>query len=106
MNNIISKAIHNQSSAQSTSNASPAQSTQTGSLLDGALDKTNQQASHNSVQGASVFAPKKNAEEVVVDEGTESALKLARELSDIEIDESDFETPAFMRRKDDSHRNA
>ena len=40
------------------------------------------------------------------EDAAETALKLAKELSDIEIDDSDFETPAFMRRKDDSHRNA
>ncbi len=39
------------------------------------------------------------------EDAAESALKLAKELSDIEIDDSDFETPAFMRRKEDSHRN-
>lgn len=34
-------------------------------------------------------------------ETTESALKLAKELSRIEIDEADFDTPSFLRRKDD-----
>lgn len=32
----------------------------------------------------------------------EKALRLARELADITPDEGDFETPAFLRRKDDS----
>jgi len=40
-----------------------------------------------------------------LDENTESALKLAKELSDIEIDDSDFETPTFMRKKDEAQRN-
>ena len=45
-------------------------------------------------------------EEHSQEDAAETALKLAKELSDIEIDDSDFETPAFMRRKDESHRNA
>lgn len=34
-----------------------------------------------------------------IEDFTETALKLAKELSDIEIDDSDFDTPAFMRHK-------
>lgn len=36
---------------------------------------------------------------------TENAFQLAEQLSEVELDENDFETPAFMRRKDDPHRN-
>ena len=36
---------------------------------------------------------------------TDKAFHLADELSDIEMDETDFETPAFLRRKDDSLKN-
>ncbi|BBH51646.1 cell division protein FtsZ [Fluviispira sanaruensis] len=51
-------------------------------------------------------ATSSKSEEISQEDAAESAIKLAKELSDIEIDDSDFETPAFMRRKDDSHRNA
>ncbi|WP_338636296.1 cell division protein FtsZ [Spirobacillus cienkowskii] len=47
----------------------------------------------------------KQHDDQINDDAAETALKLAKELSDIEIDDSDFETPAFMRRKDDSQRN-
>ena len=71
------------------------------------FDMANQQhAAHKSndpkVMGASATKHDDHAHE----DAAETALKLAKELSDIEIDDSDFETPAFMRRKDDSHRNA
>ena len=36
----------------------------------------------------------------------DSAYQLARELADIAIDEADFETPAFLRRKEDAPKNA
>jgi|GEM_PF-21922 len=36
---------------------------------------------------------------------TETALSLAEELSNVEIDDTDFETPAFLRRKDDHAKN-
>lgn len=36
---------------------------------------------------------------------TESAFRLAKELGEIEIDETDFETPAFLRKKDESNKN-
>lgn len=43
-----------------------------------------------------------SAEHLLGDESeNEKALKLARELADITPDEGDFETPAFLRRKDD-----
>ena len=44
-----------------------------------------------------------NVSSLIADENeNEKALRLARELADITPDESDFETPAFLRRKDDS----
>lgn len=44
-----------------------------------------------------------NVSSLIADENeNEKALRLARELADITPDESDFETPAFMRRKDES----
>lgn len=44
-----------------------------------------------------------NVSSLISDENeNEKALRLARELADITPDESDFETPAFLRRKDDS----
>lgn len=39
-------------------------------------------------------------------EASDQAFKLAKELADVEIDETDFETPAFLRKKDDSSKNA
>lgn len=39
-----------------------------------------------------------------LEDNAESAFKLAKELSDIEIDDSDFETPTFMRKKDETQR--
>lgn len=41
-----------------------------------------------------------------VDSNPEAAFQLAQELADIAIDETDFETPAFMRRKDETIKNA
>lgn len=37
---------------------------------------------------------------------TETALSLAEELSNVAIDDSDFETPAFLRRKEEPAKNA
>lgn len=42
--------------------------------------------------------------EELLEDNTENALKLAKELSDIEIDEADFETPTFMRKKEEAQR--
>lgn len=44
-----------------------------------------------------------SADHLMVEESeNEKALKLARELADITPDEGDFETPAFLRKKEDS----
>lgn len=48
----------------------------------------------NTMPTASLVRPEE------IEDFTETALKLAKELSDIEIDDSDFDTPAFMRQKD------
>jgi hypothetical protein len=68
-----------------------------------------QQQSANSQKNAEAkvmgATATKQHDDQINDDAAETALKLAKELSDIEIDDSDFETPAFMRRKDDSQRN-
>jgi len=72
------------------------------------FDMANQQQNSNKANDPKVMGASsaiKN-EDHNQEDAAETALKLAKELSDIEIDDSDFETPAFMRRKDDSHRNA
>lgn len=61
-----------------------------------------QKNTETKVMGATAT---KQHDDQINDDAAETALKLAKELSDIEIDDSDFETPAFMRRKDDSQRN-
>jgi hypothetical protein len=44
-----------------------------------------------------------NISSLAADESeNEKALRLARELADISPDEGDFETPAFLRRKDEA----
>ena len=40
----------------------------------------------------------------IIHENTENAIKIANDLSSVEIDKDDFETPAFMRRKEESER--
>jgi cell division protein FtsZ len=52
------------------------------------------------ISGASILTEKQYS-----NYGTESALNLARELSDVEISEDDFETPAFLRRKEEHPKN-
>ncbi len=70
------------------------------------FDMANQQhASHKSNDPKVMGASATKHDDQKHEDAAETALKLAKELSDIEIDDSDFETPAFMRRKDDSHRN-
>lgn len=70
------------------------------------FDMANQQnASHKSNDPKVMGASATKHDDQTHEDAAETALKLAKELSDIEIDDSDFETPAFMRRKDDSHRN-
>ncbi len=59
--------------------------------------------------GASTASHVTNLHSEVEDNNAESALKLAKELSDIEIDslsleDADFETPTFMRKKDEAQR--
>lgn len=68
------------------------------------FDMANQQhvSKDQKVMGASSAV--KNHDEQNSEDAAETALKLAKELSDIEIDDTDFETPAFMRRKEDSHK--
>jgi cell division protein FtsZ len=70
------------------------------------FDMANQQHSAKSIDPKVIGASATKHDEQGHEDAAETALKLAKELSDIEIDDSDFETPAFMRRKDDSHRNA
>lgn len=72
------------------------------------FDMANQQqhTAHKSNDSKVVGASATKHDDQGHEDAAETALKLAKELSDIEIDDSDFETPAFMRRKDDSHRNA
>jgi cell division protein FtsZ len=70
------------------------------------FDMANQQnASHKSNDPKVIGASSTKHDDHGQEDAAETALKLAKELSDIEIDDSDFETPAFMRRKDESHRN-
>ena len=39
------------------------------------------------------------------DDNTENALKIAKELADVEIDDTDFDTPAFLRKNSDHLKN-
>lgn len=73
-----------------------------------------QQEAHISTQESSQLKVTENIQLQIQqnqtqEDNTESALKIAKELSDIVIDDTDFEdfeTPAFLRRKDDSIKNA
>lgn len=55
-----------------------------------------------AISGASV---QEDAPEHQDEPLTERAFNIAQELSDVELDDTDFETPAFLRRKDDSLKN-
>ncbi len=66
-------------------------------------NKSNHQNIENKIGGMAGYQHGNKFEDK--DENTENALKLARELSDIEIDDTDFETPAFLRRKEDSFKS-
>ena len=59
-----------------------------------------QNAHERNLNGAS--ASQSDASE---ESSTDKAFNLAEELSDVAMDEPDFETPAFLRRKDDSLKN-
>lgn len=105
--NQMTSSWTNQQQSQQNSNAKNDGSSDLEELTKWTFDMANQQHSANKsndpkVVGATATKHDDHSQE----DAAETALKLAKELSDIEIDDSDFETPAFMRRKDDSHRNA
>lgn len=96
-------------------NQAPAWTTQQNSKAEGSssdleeltkwtFDMASQQQGNkeSKVMGASSAL---KSDDQISEDAAETALKLAKELSDIEIDDTDFETPAFMRRKDESHRS-
>ncbi|MEY4066494.1 MAG: hypothetical protein RIR26_2702, partial [Pseudomonadota bacterium] len=66
---------------------------------------------HNSAGGENTSEAQLQEESIaglnlahLIDETeNEKALRLARELAEISPDESDFETPAFLRKKDETH---
>ncbi|KAB8030877.1 cell division protein FtsZ [Fluviispira multicolorata] len=104
------KPVHSNENHQNNSQAQNSVSknenaTELEDLTKWTFDMANQQQNANR-DSKVVGATSNKSEELLQEDAAESALKLAKELSDIEIDDSDFETPAFMRRKDDSHRNA
>ncbi|APJ02455.1 cell division protein FtsZ [Silvanigrella aquatica] len=107
-NPMTSSWTNQHQNQQSQQNSKNENSSDLEELTKWTFDMANQQnAAHkshetNKVMGASATKNEEHSQE----DAAETALKLAKELSDIEIDDSDFETPAFMRRKDDSHRNA
>jgi cell division protein FtsZ len=103
-NQMTSSWTNQQQSQQNAANQKNEGSSDLEDLTKWTFDMANQQHSAKSNDPKVMGASTKHEENH--EDAAESALKLAKELSDIEIDDSDFETPAFMRRKDDSHRNA
>lgn len=111
--------VHNQNQApkihENQSSQTPSWSTASNARVDSSasdleeltkwtFDMANQQSANkdSKVMGASSAI---RNEDHSSEDAAETALKLAKELSDIEIDDTDFETPAFMRRKDESHKS-
>lgn len=115
--NANNNQIHNQNPVKSHENQAPSSwpnhpqntknenATDLEELTKWTFDMANQQNSNKSNDPKVMGASSAKNEDHNQEDAAETALKLAKELSDIEIDDSDFETPAFMRRKDDSHRN-
>lgn len=116
---ILSPSTNKQQESQPTSWTTPTQNPSSKNEMSYDLEELTkwtfdmahqQQTSHKSSEIKSVTGAMTNKSEEhnlpTHENAAESALKLAKELSDIEIDDTDFETPAFMRKKEESHRNA